>query len=262
MTYKEECFLNLIAINSSKLTHLYMPAKIHIGTSGYQYDHWKGDFYPEDLPVKDWFEYYSRSFDTVEVNNTFYKMSKAETFDDWRKAAPKDFYYAIKYSRFGTHRKKLKDPEGHVNYFLDRASHLKKTLGAVLVQLPPNWKRNYERLEEFLKETPQDLRWAIEIRDPDWFSQEFYDLLKKYKSALVIHDIIKDHPQELTADWVYLRFHGKNYSGSYSKKQLEKISGDVREYHDKGKDVFVYFNNDLEGHAVRNALSLKEMLGV
>lgn len=235
---------------------------IYIGTSGYQYKHWRGDFYPKDLAVKNWFEYYTRYFDTVEINNTFYKMAEASTFEEWKDAAPTDFCYAIKYSRFGTHRKKLKDPQGHVEYFMDRVSHLGKFLGPVLVQLPPNWKRNLERLEEFLSTAPQVIRWAIEIRDSDWLSEELYDLLRKFNAALVIHDIIPDHPRVVTADWTYMRFHGQNYSGSYSEGEIDKIADDVREHRSNGRDVFLYFNNDLGGHAIRNALSLKEKLGL
>ncbi len=238
-----------------------MSKKIFIGTSGYQYKHWKGDFYPEDMPVSQWFDHYVKSFDTVEINNTFYKMADAETFADWRKAAPEGFCYSIKYSRFGTHRKKLKDPEGHVNYFMDRVVHLKEKLGPILVQLPPNWKPNIERLEAFLKVTPKDLRWAVEIRDERWLSEELYELLRKFKATLVIHDMIADHPRVTTTDWTYLRFHGKNYSESYSKKQLDKIAEDIQDHKADGKDVYVYFNNDLGGHAIRNALSLKEKLG-
>lgn len=239
-----------------------MASKIYIGTSGYQYKHWKGDFYPKELPVSAWFEHYCKFFDTVEINNTFYRMASAETFDQWRKAAPDGFCYAIKYSKYGTHSKKLVDPEGHVNYFLDRAVHLKEKLGPILVQLPPNWKRNYERLDAFLNETAKNLRWAVEIRDPDWFSEEFYELLKKHNASLVMHDMIKDHPVEVTTDWIYLRFHGHNYSSSYSEEQLESIAANVRKYKDEDKDVFVYFNNDIGGHAIRNAITLKEKLGL
>ena len=238
-----------------------MAAKVYIGTSGYQYKHWKGDFYPEDLKVKDWFEHYTRYFDTVEINNTFYKMADASTFTEWKKAALKNFCYAIKYSRFGTHRKKLKDPKGHINYFMDRASHLGKFLGPVLIQLPPNWKRNIERLKEFLDVTPTEIRWAIEIRNPDWLSEELYDLLREHNAALVLHDIIPNHPREVTADWMYLRFHGQNYTGSYSGKEIDGIAEDLKDHVGEGRDVFIYFNNDLGGHAVRNALSLKEKLG-
>lgn len=205
-----------------------MAARTYIGTSGYQYKHWKGDFYPKDLPVKDWFDYYTRYFDTVEINNTFYKMADVSTFEDWKSAGPNDFCYVIKYSRFGTHMKKLKNPEGHVNYFLDRALHLGKFLGPILVQLPPNWKRNIERLENFLKVIPKNLRWALEIRDPDWLSEVLYQLLRKYDVALVIHDMIPDHPRIITAGWTYFRFHGKNYQGSYSDAQLENITDEIR----------------------------------
>ncbi|GAB2759949.1 DUF72 domain-containing protein [Salinimicrobium soli] len=239
-----------------------MKGKIRIGTSGYQYKHWKGDFYPKDMPVKDWFDHYTKFFNTVEINNTFYKMAEAEIFADWRKAAPKDFCYSIKYSRFGTHRKKLKDPEGHVAYFMDRVVHLKEKLGPILVQLPPNWKPNLQRLEGFLDVLPKDLRLAVEIRDERWFSEELFALLKKYKAALVLHDMIKDHPKIITADWTYFRFHGQNYSGSYSDKNLNSVAEEIREYVSKNKDVYAYFNNDLDGHAIRNALSLKEKLGI
>ena len=237
-----------------------MPPKIRIGTSGYQYKHWKGDFYPKELAVSEWFTYYIKYFDTVEINNTFYKMADADTFASWRDAAPKNFIYAIKYSRFGTHLKKLKDPEGHVNYFLDRVSHLEETLGPVLVQLPPNWKRNMERLEKFLEVTPPDLDWAVEIRDPDWLSEELYELLDRKNAPLVIHDMIPDHPRIITTDWIYMRFHGQNYSGSYTNEELDRIGDDIADHAANGRDVYVYFNNDLGGHAIRNALTLKEKL--
>lgn len=239
-----------------------MKRKIHIGTSGYQYDHWKGDFYPEDIPKKDWFDHYAKHFDTVEINNSFYRMPAAKTFDKWRSAAPKDFFYAIKYSRYGTHRKKLKDPQDHIDYFMERADHLKSKLGPVLVQLPPNWHKNPERLEEFLKAAPKRHRWAVEMRHPDWLSEDIYEILRKYNSALVIHDMIPDHPREITADWVYLRFHGKNYGGSYTNKQLNDVAARIKDHTKKNREVFVYFNNDAEGYAVKNALSLKDKLNV
>ena len=239
-----------------------MASIIRVGTSGYQYKHWKGDFYPKKMAVKDWFEYYTRFFDTVEINNTFYKMAQAETFSEWNEAAPSNFCYAIKYSRFGTHLKKLKDPQGHVDYFLERVINLGDTLGPVLVQLPPKWKKNVERLRNFLKVTPQDLRWAVEVRDPDWLSDDFYQVLRDHNTALVIHDMIPYHPRVVTTDWVYIRYHGKNYTGSYSDEQLNAIADDIRDHAENGRDVFVYFNNDLGGHAIRNAITLKEKLNV
>ena len=239
-----------------------MAKKIYIGTSGYQYKHWKGDFYPEDLPVSRWFGHYVKFFDTVEINNTFYKMAEAETFAEWKKAAPEGFCYAIKYSRFGSHLKKLKDPEAHVNYFMDRVVHLEDKLGPILVQLPPNWKPNLPRLEEFLKVIPEGLRWAVEIRDERWLSNEFYELLQKYEAALVIHDMIAHHPRVVTTNWTYFRFHGKDYSGRYFAEQLDQIAKDIEDHVAHDRDVYVYFNNDLGGHAVRNAISLKQKLGL
>lgn len=237
-----------------------MKPQVRIGTSGYQYSHWRGDFYPKDMPVSQWFDHYSKTFDTVEINNTFYKMPEASTFSDWKKAAPQNFLYSIKYSRFGTHLKKLKDPDSHVSYFLDRALRLEQTLGPILVQLPPNWKKNLDRLESFLKVLPGELRWAIEIRNTTWFCDELYELLKRFDTALVIHDMIPDHPKKVSTHWTYFRFHGKNYSGNYSTKQLDSIASEIRGHLRHARDVYVYFNNDLGGHAVWNALELKKML--
>lgn len=237
-----------------------MSSKIHIGTSGYQYDHWKDVFYPEDVPKKDWFDHYSKYFDTVEINNTFYNLPKPETVANWRKESPEDFLYVLKYSRYGTHMKKLKDPEEHLENFMEVAGQLDKKLGPILLQLPPGWKAAPQRLKEFLKAAPKDHRWAVEFRDPDWLCKDVYSILKNHNAALVVHDKIKDHPNITTADWVYLRFHGMNKSGNYSNRQLGQFSRKIREHRDAGREVFVYFNNDQKGYAVQNALYLKEKI--
>lgn len=239
-----------------------MSPEIRIGTSGYQYKHWKADFYPKNLPVKKWFEHYLKFFDTVEINNTFYRMPNEATFENWKEAAPKDFCYAIKYSRFGTHLKRLKDPKGHVDYFLERLHPLKDLLGPILVQLPPNWKRNPQRLKEFLEVLPTDLRWAMEFRDEDWLHEEIYELLRQFNISLVIHDMIPYHPRIITTNWIYMRYHGQNYSGNYTDAELKAIADDIRDHVANGRDVFAYFNNDLGGHAIRNALSLKKILNL
>lgn len=233
-----------------------MKTNIHIGTSGYQYDHWKGIFYPNDLPKKEWLGYFTRHFDTVEINNTFYKMPKAEIFAAWRLAVPEDFCFVLKYSRYGTHMKKLKNPQDHLAYFLERADHLKELLGPILVQLPPKWHKDTERLEDFLKAAPKDHRWAFEMRHPDWLCEEVYDILRNHNAALVIHDLIADHPRVVTANWIYFRFHGKNYNGSYTNKQLDEVAAQIKDHISKNREVFAYFNNDAEGHAVKNALTL------
>ena len=139
--------------------------ELRIGTSGYHYDHWKGVFYPEDLPKTEWFSYYARQFDTVEINNTFYRLPEATTFEAWRRQAPKGFCYALKFSRYGSHIVRLKKPRDTIGKFLKRADRLGEFLGPILVQLPPNWKADPERLAAFLKAAPNDYRWAVEFRD-------------------------------------------------------------------------------------------------
>jgi uncharacterized protein YecE (DUF72 family) len=228
-----------------------------IGTSGYQYDHWRGVFYPEDLPKTNWLSFYTRHFDTVEINNTFYRLPGAETFDNWRKRAPRGFCYSLKFSRYGSHVKRLKEPQGSVGLFVDRAKRLRDTLGPILVQLPPNWAVNAERLAMFLEAAPAKYRWAIEFRDSSWLCEEIYTILRTHKVALCIHDMIVDHPRQITADWVYLRFHGNRYCGSYTRKELQAEAKQIKTYLTQGLDVFAYFNNDEQGFAVRNAMELK-----
>ncbi len=235
--------------------------ELRIGTSGYQYDHWKGGFYPEDLPRERWFERYAEAFDTVEINNTFYHLPGASTFDAWHDAAPPGFRYALKYSRYGTHMKKLKDPEGPLDAFLERAERLKSFLGPILVQLPPHWGADPGRLAAFLDAAPRRRRWAVEFRDPSWLHRPVYDVLADHDAALVWHDLIEDHPRRVTAGWVYERFHGEDYGGGYTPQFLTAEAARLRAHRDAGRDVYVYFNNDLGGHAVHDALALRRYLG-
>lgn len=196
------------------------PGAFRIGTSGYQYDHWVGALYPEDLPKDRWLERYTEIFDTVEINNTFYQLPAVSTFDDWCHRAPEGFLYALKYSRYGSHLKHLKDPDQHVPNFVERARRLEAHLGPILVQLPPQWNVDLERLEAFLETTPADLRWAVEVRNESWLCDDLYHLLERHQAALVIHDKIEDPPRDTPADWVYLRYHGDDYAGSYSTQKL------------------------------------------
>ena len=236
--------------------------EVRVGTSGYQYDHWKGVFYPDDLAKDHWFEHYAGHFDTVEINNTFYNLPESSTFDSWHDRAPNGFRYVLKYSRYGTHMKKLKDPEGPLNMFLERAERLKSFLGPVLVQLPPNWGCNPDRLDAFLTAAPKRHRWSIELRDTSWLCDEVYAILRDHGAALCIHDMFPDHPEEITADWVYLRFHGpqhtRKYQGEYPYQTLQGVAERIRGYLDDGKDVYAYFNNDQHGYAVENAKQLRE----
>jgi uncharacterized protein YecE (DUF72 family) len=233
--------------------------QLRIGTSGWQYRHWLEVFYPRRLPQRQWLEFYAGRFDTVEVNNTFYHLPTEATFDSWRRRAPAGFCYALKYSRYGTHLKRLADPGRHIGAFLERARRLGEFLGPILVQLPPRWRVNADRLARFLDAAPADLRWAVEFRDESWLREDVFGILRNHNAALCLHDLIPDHPLGVTADWVYLRYHGagQRYGGCYSARRLSGDAGRIRAWLEAGRDVFAYFNNDAGGYAPRNAAELR-----
>lgn len=227
------------------------------------YDHWREVFYPPDIKKSDWLKYYMRHFDTVEVNNTFYHLPTPEAFEGWRMEAKKGFIYALKGSRYITHMKKLKDPVEPLNLFVERARILKDNLGPILFQLPPRWKCNAPRLKEFLDILPKELRFAFEFRDKTWFNDDIYGILREKDISLCVYhmpDFVS--PVEVTARFVYLRFHGTDflYGGRYSKKELSRWADLIRLYMKGGLDVYAYFNNDAEGYAVINAKELREMV--
>ena len=228
-----------------------------IGTSGYHYSHWRGVFYPENLPKPQWLSYYAQTFDTVEINNTFYHLPSAAAFDSWRKQGPRGFCYAVKFNRYGTHFMRLKKPRSTLGNFLNVTKRLKQTLGPILVQLRPRWNVNAERLDEFLAVAPRGLRVAVEFRDERWLCPEVFKVLERHHAALCIHDMLKNHPRLLTAEWTYLRYHGDHYSGSYSEEQLSREADWINRQLGSGLDVFAYFNNDAHGYAVNNARELR-----
>jgi uncharacterized protein YecE (DUF72 family) len=234
--------------------------RLRIGTSGYQYDHWSGCFYPADLPCRGWFAHYAGLFDTVEINSTFYRLPAPDTFEHWRVQAPTGFLYALKFSRYGSHLKHLKDAERTIGRFMAAAEHLGAHLGPILVQLPPRWHADAQRLDAFLARAPRQYRWVVEFRDPDWLRDEVFEVMKRYGAALCIHDLIPGHPEVLTTDWTYLRFHGGPKGGAYSAVFLKARARQIRSLLEAGRDVYVYFNNDVAGHAVRDALTLKQAL--
>ncbi len=234
-------------------------AQVHIGTCGYQYDHWVNNFYPADLPKTEWFGYYSERFSTVEINNTFYNLPSASTFEKWYKAAPSGFCYALKFSRYGTHMKKLKDPQDTIDNFLSAAAPLRETMGPILVQLPPNWTANPTRLDNFLGAARKG-RYVVEFRHSSWLKDSVFAILEKNRAALCIHDMVDNHPDLATTGWVYYRFHGKNYGGNYSHQKLSALTDRIVDHIRAGRDAYVYFNNDLDGHAVANAADLKRFV--
>ncbi|RRQ20031.1 DUF72 domain-containing protein [Thiohalobacter thiocyanaticus] len=238
-----------------------MTGRIHIGTSGYQYRHWRGPVYPEKLPQRAWFEYYSRQFDTVEINNTFYRLPEADTFRRWRAAAPAGFVYALKLSRYLTHVKYLKDPHQPVQHFLERARLLAETLGPLLVQLPPHWRLNLQRLDGFIACLPAGYRWTLEFRHPDWLDERVFSRLRDAGIGLCIHDLIEDHPFVVTSSWLYLRYHGVDYGEAYSHQYLTAQARRLGQAQRSGTDIYAYFNNDRDGHAFHDAARLARYLG-
>ncbi len=235
---------------------------LRIGTSGYQYDHWRGPLFPAGLAKSKWFAYYAERFDTVEINNTFYRLPSRRIVDHWCRQAPAGFLYALKYSRYGTHLKHLKDPDTHIDRFTALAQMLGTALGPILVQLPPRWRVKLARLAAFLDRAPREHLWAFEFRDRSWFDDSVYALLQEHNAAMCLHDMFDDHPREMTADWTYLRYHGPagDHGGSYSHQRLAAHARRISTLLDEGRDVYVYFNNDAKGYAVQNACALKRYL--
>jgi uncharacterized protein YecE (DUF72 family) len=219
--------------------------------------------YPQGAPARTWFSLYAQRFDTVEINNTFYRLPPESTVDHWAEQAPEAFCYAVKVGQFGSHRMKLKDAASWLPRHLDRVERLGPHLGPNLVQLPPRWRRNAERLDEMLSVAPSSLRWAVEVRDPSWLHDDVFDVLARHDAALCIHDLLVDHPWERTAKWSYLRFHGPRavedkYRGRYGPRRLTRVADRIEAWLDEGTDVFAYFNNDYDGHAVADAAWLRD----
>jgi uncharacterized protein YecE (DUF72 family) len=209
-------------------------------------------------------QYYCRKFDTVELNNSFYRLPAPEAFDNWRDAVPNDFVFAVKASRFITHNKKLKDPENALDNLIPRAARLGKKLGPILFQLPPRWRLNVERLENLLAVLPRDLRYAFEFRELSWMTPEVNQVLKRYNAAFCIYELAGYHTGlELTADFTYVRLHGPTsgkYQGSYSHDRLSTWANQIQSWSKQLKAIYVYFDNDQAGYAPHNALTLKNML--
>lgn len=237
--------------------------KINIGTSGWNYKHWRENFYPEDLKQKDWLKYYSDKLRTVEINNSFYHLPTIKTFRDWEKITPKNFLFAVKASRYITHMKKLTEPKQSCKKLFSHAKHLKNKLGPILFQLPPKWKYNKERFENFLNALPDKLRYTFEFRDKSWWNDEALELLKKNNAAFCIYELAGDiSPKEITADFIYIRLHGpgEKYQGNYSKQRLSDWKKSANDWLEKNQDVYIYFDNDPEDYAVKNAQELQEIM--
>ncbi len=234
-----------------------------IGCSGWQYRHWRGSFYPSGLAMHAWLGYYARSFDTVEVNNTFYRLPEAATFRAWAHRVPAGFLFAVKASRYLTHLRRLRDPEEPLARLFARARHLGRRLGPVLYQLPPAWPRDLPRLERFLAALPRGRRHAVEFRDPDWYSLETFEVLERHGAALCLHDMQgSETPRRSCGPFVYLRLHGagQRFGGRYPDAAIDGWADWLAARCEDGLPAFVYFNNDAGGHAPRDAARLRGRL--
>jgi uncharacterized protein YecE (DUF72 family) len=235
--------------------------KIRIGCSGWSYEHWRGVLYPESGSSAHWLALYAESFDTVEINATFYRLPRSSTVTGWTKKTPPEFCFAVKGSRYVTHVRRLREMSASVARLEDRIGPLRKSrkLGAILWQLPPTFKRDDSRLAEALAALPNG-RHAFEFRHASWFDDDVYALLKTHGVGLVVADRAPEPPTPWvdTADWSYLRFHaGRGRNGNYSARELELWAELIAE---RCPDGYVYFNNDWRGYAVRNALALRSRL--
>ncbi|GAB4231089.1 MAG: DUF72 domain-containing protein [Chlamydiales bacterium] len=240
--------------------------KLHVGTSGWSYDHWKEVFYPKDLASENYLDFYQKHFDCVELNTSFYHLPKHQMILDWNEKTEDDFFFCPKVSRYITHQKKLNDFEEPLRNFLERFRPMKKKLGLILVQFPSQIKLDNPNIEKFLSFTRKFWSWkfAVEARHESWISNRTKELLQEKKAAWVIANSGGHYPEmkAVIGDTVYLRFHGPGelYASKYDKKTLSHYAKKAEKWLSEGKEVWAFFNNDHQGYAVENAKTFREML--
>ncbi len=238
-----------------------MRYQIRIGTSGWNYAHWQGVFYPADLPKKQWLEFYAGQFDTVELNASFYHLPKEITCANWRQRTPEHFLWAVKASRYITHIKRLRDIREPLDKFYTAVAPLKEKLGPVLFQLPPGLLFDADLFKAFSNSLAAGYRYAFEVRNSTWINNTFFEILKDYNYAFCISDTAGRFPsyEIVTADFVYLRLHGSKrlYASCYTAEELRTWALKIKQW---ACDAYVYFDNDYKGYAVSNALHLKDIL--
>lgn len=244
-------------------------ARSYVGTSGWQYDHWRGDIYPPGMPKHAWLEHLAGTFPSVEVNGTFYSLPKPRAVRAWREQVPSRFRFAIKMWRGVTHYKKLKDARPHMRRFFGALPLEGPQRGPLLAQLPPNLRLDTQRLDTFLSDlraVSRPARWrvAVEFRHPSWLDKAAYAALEAHGAVAVVHDMAGAAPTEEPGEgaFVYVRRHGPggDTSKGYSKDQLRRDGQRVQAWRDQGRTVYVYYNNDGNGHAPRDARALMERL--
>lgn len=240
-----------------------MSLHYYIGTSGWHYSHWQDRFYPKTLTKAKWLEFYASHFTTVELNNSFYRLPSETTFTTWHDSSPANFIFAVKVSRFITHIKRLKNCEQAVDNFISRAKILAEKLGPLLYQLPPNMHRNDEILESFLSTLPQGMKHVFEFRHQSWLEDKVFEILHKHNIGFCVFDMPSvSCPVVATADFAYIRFHGSTglYFSCYSDEELADWAKRLANLTRNLKTIYIYFNNDAEAFAVRNAITLRGYL--
>ena len=240
-----------------------MAGLYYVGTSGWHYDHWRYRFYPPELAKAKWLKFYASHFTTVELNNSFYRLPSEDAFTNWRDSSPANFAFAVKVSRFITHIKRLKNTQEAVETFLSRARILGEKLGPLLYQLPPNMHRDDGRLESFLSTLPQGMKHVFEFRHESWLDDRVFEILHKCNAGLCVFDMPSiSCPLVATADFAYIRFHGSTglYFSCYSDEELAGWAKRLADLAANLKEVYIYFNNDAEAFAVRNAITLRGYL--
>jgi uncharacterized protein YecE (DUF72 family) len=237
--------------------------ELWIGTSGWVYKHWMGIFYPHGMPGEQQLPFFAARYPSVEVNFSFYRLPERSVFETWRAQTPPGYLFAVKASRYLTHMKKLKEPQEPMERLMERATGLEEKLGPILFQFPHTWRANIPRLAEFMETirpyAPQ--RFAFEFRHQSWLVPEVYKLLEDAGAALCL----PVHPHvpldvRLTAPWTYVRVHGGRWGIGLSDEEVSEWAGHVRRFMGEGADVFFYFNNDPEGHALWDANRLRDQL--
>jgi uncharacterized protein YecE (DUF72 family) len=240
---------------------------VRVGCSGWAYPHWRERFYPKGLPQRQWLAYYAEHFDTVEINNTFYRLPSPSAVEGWVEQSPPGFVFAVKASRYLTHVKRLKTLDPYVQRFFEPLDALVRSekFGPLLWQFPANFHRNDERLSSALRALPPG-RHAFEFRHESWFTDEVYEILREHGAALVIGDESSrwvSSPHVRTTDWTYIRLHHgtRGRHGNYSRSEIETWARRISQWR-RETEIYLYFNNDWEGYALRNARLLKDLLDV
>ncbi|KTD23798.1 Protein of uncharacterised function DUF72 [Legionella lansingensis] len=238
----------------------------YIGTSGWSFKGWIGDFYPDKIIAREMLGHYANFFETVELNTSFYGTPRKKTIESWYEATPDNFIFSCKASRYITHLKRLKNTKESLTYLLKALEPFGKKLGPILFQLPPRWPVDIERLQNFVKLLPQDHYYTFEFRDKSWLCQSVYDVLHRHKIALCFYDYKGyQSPELITSNFIYIRLHGPEsqpYQGHYNRELLSDYADKFIHWQEEAKPVFCYFDNDEKVCAPHDAMVLIQELSV